>query len=1733
MDDENENEEEEDVTWAHSQSINPADLSSLEPYAESIMYDNSDDVPSIPDISVPSSAPSSNFSVPLRREPPLKRLKATDPSSRTPISELSIDAVTNFLSKHQEHTELYRKQQLEQQESVLRAAQSAKTRRESQKSKSIDPPLSIVQPSNGAVSISQPVNLFDRSVVKPLGFPLSQIDITSIAIKPSPQTDIPSFTLPATSQLSITNASDMNTSEDYLSDEVVNKLLDEIEEKKQLQLNQGSHSVASTSSIQNDIDPLKKTNDTEMFDQDFLELDAILSKAERDYSANQLKKVTEVEDLSAALDSSQIGEKLVAKLSPETLSKRLGAYGDPDITFPLDTSRKGTGPIFLRGIVAEVKKRCDGLVDVVDEIKIWYMCRSCVKKENEFEDILTHPDLMNPEISRVFKKVRILIRGCAWPICDVQPGDVVNIICLYNGRDAKDAASLATHAGVNLETMLLPIHPDDRISKLLTVAAIYPPNYFVRSGAIVVDDVRNALIVHPDVLVAPTKINYATSCKRKALMGDASVDMGSHGPASGGALVPLMGNMKHQVFQFGLRNGLPSIQGESLKSVVKDITSGQKTMLGLYAANQNTTSDVQTELQGVGRGVEDWLIKFGPEAPIIEWNNVALPVQKPTRKNACFSCGESGHFSGNCPNKIKEKDLLDKQTPFRIKKVIGIEEQMWSPVWGIKGVIDATAIVEFIEAPLQFGSTIKTLLSRRIPLEIKTGNRPDVPYSEHKAQILLYDLLMQERDTHGIKTSTAYASPPAQPRTLVSKLELPQKSSLQNIGGILIYLSNREEIDLAFENLVAGSASRSLHGYGTAAPKVPFFHATHVINAEWNEQRHLIILRNEIASLSVALKRSNTSNEISRISPMPPVSGVIDGERTCSKCYQFAVCAAHYVANEIPTMHTTSDIEESLPFEVRHRDALSHLDAAGMGYLFKSAIQHVEPHLAQYVHKWLRLTELEGLAQESRDFDGNKRSAPLFTSSPSADEAKESKEDIDTQIFAASYTRSVFWRESSDFREKRGQGIGGLVLLSVKRLKGDELQALSKTSETSDVITGESAVNPAGGSAVSPGGSSVSPEKFAEIFIYTLETVAVRSLENVDINIGEWVILSGEGVGPFGLLSGYVTHLDHSEGRICVQGDRNAVESLPEKFSQSRDSPSFLWRLDRDDIFTSSNVMRENLLMLLLGPTSRWLGENFTDKIEDNSIQRKTDFGDVKRQRLIVKMEAPKFDEIVEFPWTVRIMTEEEEFDLIRLLDHGYRRFLRWRPQSEDSLRLKEEFYSELNPEQQRAIELSLRSQDYSLILGMPGTGKTATTAFIVRCLVALGQSVLITSHTHTAVDNLLLKVLQKLSKEKVSICRIGRVASVKSSLREFCLEEKMTSEINDLNGLHSELTNAQVVGTTSLAIKHVVFSQRKFDVCIVDEAGQILEPVALGPLRTCNRFVMIGDHHQLPPLVKSESAKKGGMNVSLFKRLAEKHPMSVAPLTMQYRMNADIMTLSNMLVYGGRLRCGSLEVQNGTFIPPLLIKWRETNTVLWLNRLLDPKTTVLFVNTDSAGKDLEKRGIMMAIEEEVEESKLADVQVNIRGKLGRYNKLGSRSGGGTGNVFNEFEADRVAEIVNAFILAGSLPADMCVISPYNAQVKLIRGRLNTGSLTDVDVDTVDRFQGQDRNIVIFSFVRSNTNNDVGALLADIKRLNVAITRPKQKFVLIGSATTLSGGSTMLCKLIEEGIKKSGWMIDI
>jgi DNA replication ATP-dependent helicase Dna2 len=203
---------------------------------------------------------------------------------------------------------------------------------------------------------------------------------------------------------------------------------------------------------------------------------------------------------------------------------------------------------------------------------------------------------------------------------------------------------------------------------------------------------------------------------------------------------------------------------------------------------------------------------------------------------------------------------------------------------------------------------------------------------------------------------------------------------------------------------------------------------------------------------------------------------------------------------------------------------------------------------------------------------------------------------------------------------------------------------------------------------------------------------------------------------------------------------------------------------------------------------------------------------------------------------------------------------------------LQQAFHSELNSDQQRAVAAALSARDYCCLLGMPGTGKTATLVFLLRCYVALGRSVLVSSHTHSAVDNVLIKC----ARSGAEVLRVGRASAVSPELHSATLECIIEEGLPSLSALHERLAHAQVVGVTCLGIRHALFAKRSFDVCIVDEASQIPEPVALGPLRTARLFLLVGDHMQLPPLVLSPEAKKGGMEVSLFKRLSEAYPEAV-----------------------------------------------------------------------------------------------------------------------------------------------------------------------------------------------------------------------------------------------------------------
>lgn len=406
-----------------------------------------------------------------------------------------------------------------------------------------------------------------------------------------------------------------------------------------------------------------------------------------------------------------------------------------------------------------------------------------------------------------------------------------------------------------------------------------------------------------------------------------------------------------------------------------------------------------------------------------------------------------------------------------------------------------------------------------------------------------------------------------------------------------------------------------------------------------------------------------------------------------------------------------------------------------------------------------------------------------------------------------------------------------------------------------------------------------------------------------------------------------------------------------------------------------------------------------------------------------------------------------------------------------------------LNDDQRRAIFKILSARDYALVLGMPGTGKTSTIVHAVKALLTRGASILLTSYTNSAVDNILLK----LKLQGVDFVRLGRENAIHPDLKGHMIDGLDVITVQDLE---LRMSAVRVVAVTCLGVTHPLLTDRKFDVCIVDEAGQITLPVCLGPLRFANKFVLVGDHYQLPPLVRNVEARERGLTMSLFRRLSEAHPQAIAALQCQYRMSAGIMSLCNALIYGDRLRCGSTEVANGRLEFP---KHTALCAPSWLQQVIDAAKSVVFVNTD----------MLNAQEERCQ-----------------------------GTTHNMTEASIVVMVVTQLLHLGVDLKDIGVISPYNFQVQHIRRLLVSSGLTALEVHTIDRFQGRDKECVLVSFVKSSLQGrSSSTLLADWQRINVAITRAKKKLVLIGSQKTLS--STPVLNLLINKVDEIGGLINI
>ncbi|WP_020475618.1 AAA domain-containing protein [Zavarzinella formosa] len=431
------------------------------------------------------------------------------------------------------------------------------------------------------------------------------------------------------------------------------------------------------------------------------------------------------------------------------------------------------------------------------------------------------------------------------------------------------------------------------------------------------------------------------------------------------------------------------------------------------------------------------------------------------------------------------------------------------------------------------------------------------------------------------------------------------------------------------------------------------------------------------------------------------------------------------------------------------------------------------------------------------------------------------------------------------------------------------------------------------------------------------------------------------------------------------------------------------------------------------------------------------------------------------------------------------------------------ELSTHLNEPQREAVRFALSAKDVAIIHGPPGTGKTTTVVELIRQAVARGERVLACAPSNHAVDNLLEKLLA-IGERPV---RVGHPARVDPALRDRALDllvqkhadarqarkfakdaytlfnqadkwtkekpqpgekaamrreaRSLLSEARKFETLAAEkiLDDARIICGTLTGLSSDVLGPRQFDLAVIDEAGQSTEPACWLPLMRVEKLVLAGDHRQLPATVLSREAAESGLSISLMERLTDRFGPQIARLlTVQHRMNSAIMEFSNAEFYEGALV--SHESVAAHRLCDLEGVTREPLT----------EQPVRFIDTAGASHD-----------EELEE------------------ESGSRR--------NPQEANLAVTYARRLLAAGVPPTSIGVISPYRAQVRLLRDKL--ADVPDLEVDSVDGFQGREKEAIVISFVRSNHEGEIG-FLGDTRRTNVAFTRARRSLIVIGDSATLS-----------------------
>lgn len=451
-----------------------------------------------------------------------------------------------------------------------------------------------------------------------------------------------------------------------------------------------------------------------------------------------------------------------------------------------------------------------------------------------------------------------------------------------------------------------------------------------------------------------------------------------------------------------------------------------------------------------------------------------------------------------------------------------------------------------------------------------------------------------------------------------------------------------------------------------------------------------------------------------------------------------------------------------------------------------------------------------------------------------------------------------------------------------------------------------------------------------------------------------------------------------------------------------------------------------------------------------------------------------------------------------------------------------------LNPTQERAVNEVLWAKDVAIVHGPPGTGKTTTLVEAINETLMRESQVLVCAQSNMAVD----WISEKLVDRGINVLRIGNPTRVNDKMLGFTYERRFESHpdypqlwairkaIRELRSnrkkesesfhqkmdrlrsraaeieirINAELFGeARVIACTLVGSAHRLLEGMKFGTLFIDEAAQALEAACWIPMRRASRVILAGDHCQLPPTVKSIAALRAGLGKTLMERIAENKPEVVTLLKIQYRMNEDIMRFSSDWFYGGQVESAPQ------------IKYRS---------ILDFDHPITWIDTSNEENQITIEG-EYAPEDSASTSSSSSA-ANQNSDLNFKEQFVGESYGRINKAEAELTLLTLAEYFTKIgkqrVLGDSI--DVGIISPYRAQVQYLKKLIKKYEFFKpyrrlISVNTVDGFQGQERDVILISLVRSNDEGQIG-FLKDLRRMNVAMTRARMKLIILGNKDTMT-----------------------